>query len=31
MKTLGRVNCIISNSVIAKVDGAVSQNEICHV
>ena len=31
MKTLGRVNGIISNIVIAKVDGAVSQNEICHV
>ena len=31
MKTLGRVNGIISNIVIAKVDGAVGQNEICHV
>ena len=31
MKTLGRVNGIISNIVIAKVDGAVAQNEICHV
>ena len=31
MKTLGRVNGIISNIVIAKVDGPVGQNEICHV
>ncbi|MBQ6613013.1 MAG: V-type ATP synthase subunit A [Alistipes sp.] len=31
MKTLGRVNGIISNIVIAKVDGAVAQNEICYV
>ena len=31
MKTLGRVNGIISNIVIAKVDGAVGQNEICYV
>ena len=31
MKTLGRVNGIISNIVIVKADGAVGQNEICHV
>ena len=31
MKTLGRVNGIISNIVIVKVDGAVGQNEICYV
>ena len=31
MKTLGKVNGIISNIVIAKVDGPVSQNEICFV
>ena len=31
MKTLGRVTGIISNIVIAKVDGPVGQNEICHV
>ncbi len=31
MKTLGRVNGIISNIVIVKVDGAVAQNEICFV
>ncbi len=31
MKTLGRINGIISNIVIAKVDGAVGQNEICYV
>ena len=31
MKTLGRVNGIISNIVIVKVDGPVGQNEICHV
>ena len=31
MKTLGRVNGIISNIVIAKVDGPVGQNEICYV
>lgn len=31
MKTTGRVNGIISNIVIVKVDGAVGQNEICHV
>ncbi len=31
MKTLGRVNGIISNIVIAKVEGAVAQNEICYV
>ena len=31
MKTLGRVNGIISNIVIAKADGAVGQNEICYV
>ena len=31
MKSLGRVNGIISNIVIAKVDGPVGQNEICHV
>ena len=31
MKTLGRVNGIISNIVIVKADGAVGQNEICYV
>ena len=31
MKTTGRVNGIISNIVIVKVDGAVGQNEICYV
>ncbi len=31
MKTLGKVNGIISNIVIAKVDGPVAQNEICFV
>ncbi len=31
MKTTGRVNGIISNIVIVKADGAVGQNEICHV
>ncbi len=31
MKTFGRVNGIISNIVIVKVDGAVGQNEICYV
>ncbi len=31
MKTIGRVNGIISNIVIVKVDGAVGQNEICYV
>ena len=31
MKTTGRVNGIISNIVIVKTDGAVGQNEICHV
>ena len=31
MKTLGRVNGIISNIVIVKADGAVGQNEICFV
>ena len=31
MKTLGRVNGIISNIVIVKTDGAVGQNEICYV
>ena len=31
MKTTGRVAGIISNIVIVKADGAVSQNEICHV
>ncbi len=31
MKTTGKVNGIISNIVIVKVDGAVGQNEICHV
>ncbi len=31
MKTLGKVNGIISNIVIAKVDGPVAQNEICYV
>ncbi len=31
MKTLGRVNGIISNIVIVKVNGAVGQNEICYV
>ena len=31
MKTLGRVNGIISNIVIVKADGAVEQNEICYV
>ncbi len=30
-KTTGRVNGIISNIVIVKVDGAVAQNEICFV
>ena len=30
-KTTGRVNGIISNIVIVKVDGAVDQNEICFV
>ncbi len=31
MKTTGRVSGIISNIVIVKADGAVGQNEICHV
>lgn len=31
MKTLGRVNGIISNIVIVRADGAVGQNEICYV
>src|SRR5574344_1149098 len=31
MKTTGRVNGIIANIVIVKADGAVGQNEICHV
>ena len=31
MKTTGRVNGIISNIDIVKTDGAVGQNEICHV
>ncbi|MFI3277751.1 MAG: V-type ATP synthase subunit A [Rikenellaceae bacterium] len=31
MKTTGRVNGIIANIVIVKVDGAVGQNEICQV
>ena len=31
MKSLGRVNGIISNIVIVKADGAVGQNEICYV
>ena len=31
MKTTGRVNGIISNIVIVKTEGAVGQNEICHV
>ena len=31
MKTIGRVNGIISNIVIVKADGAVGQNEICYV
>ena len=31
MKTTGKVNGIISNIVIVKADGAVGQNEICHV
>ena len=31
MKTTGRVSGIISNIVIAKADGPVGQNEICHV
>ncbi len=31
MKTTGRVNGIISNIVIAQVDGPVGQNEICFV
>ena len=31
MKTTGRVNGIISNSVIVKADGPVGQNEICYV
>ena len=31
MKTLGRVNGIISNIVIVKADGPVAQNEICYV
>ncbi len=31
MKTTGRVHGIISNIVIVKADGAVGQNEICHV
>uniref|UniRef100_UPI004055D98B V-type ATP synthase subunit A n=1 Tax=Alistipes sp. TaxID=1872444 RepID=UPI004055D98B len=31
MKTLGRVNGIIANIVIVKVDGPVGQNEICFV
>ena len=31
MKTLGKVNGIISNIVIVKADGAVGQNEICYV
>ena len=31
MKTLGRVNGIISNIVIVKADGAMGQNEICYV
>ena len=31
MKTTGRVNGIISNIVIVKVDGAVGQNESCYV
>ena len=31
MKTTGKVNGIISNIVIVKVDGAVGQNEICYV
>lgn len=31
MKTTGRVSGIISNVVIVKADGAVGQNEICHV
>ena len=31
MKTPGRVSGIISNIVIVKADGAVGQNEICHV
>ncbi|MFI3304426.1 MAG: V-type ATP synthase subunit A [Rikenellaceae bacterium] len=31
MKTTGRVNGIIANIVIVKIDGAVGQNEICYV
>ncbi|MBP3382376.1 MAG: V-type ATP synthase subunit A [Tidjanibacter sp.] len=31
MKTTGKVQGIISNIVIVRVDGPVSQNEICHI
>ena len=31
MKTTGRVSGIVSNLVVVKADGPVSQNEICHV
>ena len=31
MKTKGQVSGIISNMVVVRVDGPVSQNEICHV
>ncbi len=31
MKTTGKVQGIISNIVVVRVDGPVSQNEICHI
>ena len=31
MATTGRVSGIVANMVVVKTDGAVSQNEICHV
>ena len=31
MKTTGKVQGIISNIVIVRTEGAVSQNEICYI